>query len=137
MLLGSNRVLALPAMLLALALAVPGAPLRPTSAHAQEGEGEGEGEEGEDASVDDEAAKELARKLLALRRGGNERSELLELARRELRALVEDQRWKPLEEIRGAEDPLSDDALSRLLEQSSVAALNALLSQREATGGEP
>jgi len=51
MLLGSNRVLALPVALLVLSLAVPGAPLRPTPAQAQEEE--------------DEEAKELARKLLA------------------------------------------------------------------------
>jgi DNA repair exonuclease SbcCD nuclease subunit len=79
----------------------------------------------------------LARKLLALRRGGEERSKLLELARSELRALAEDPRWMPLGGLRDAEDPLSDDALCRLLEQSSTTALHALLSQREAVGGEP
>jgi hypothetical protein len=79
----------------------------------------------------------LARKLLALRRGGEERCKLLELARSELRALAEDTRWAPLERVRGAEDPLSHDALCTLLEQSSMAALHALLFQREATGGEP
>jgi hypothetical protein len=87
------------------------------------------------ASGDDPPAL-LARKLLALREGGEARGALIELARRRLRPLAEDSRWAPLAATRDAEDPLSDDVLGRLLEQAGTAALDALLSQGETVGGE-
>jgi hypothetical protein len=43
-------------------------------------------------------------------------------------------RWSVLNEAPGAFDPLSDDALVILLTKSGTAALNDLLSQRDAIG---
>jgi DNA repair exonuclease SbcCD nuclease subunit len=79
----------------------------------------------------------LARKLLALKRGGRQRRALLDSARAELEPLARDARWGALEGIRAADDPLSDDNLCAALEQAGNAALYALLSQREAAGSEP
>jgi len=91
----------------------------------------------EEISRGDDPPALLARKLLALRRGGDERRELLDLARSELRPLADDPRWAPVSDIRDGQDPLTDEALSALLEQASKAALHALLAQREDTGGSP
>jgi hypothetical protein len=90
----------------------------------------------EEIATGDDPPALLARKLLALQRGGEERRELLDLARSQLRPLAEDARWGPLERVRNAEDPLSEDALGAVLERAGTAALHALLSQRERRGGE-
>jgi hypothetical protein len=91
----------------------------------------------EEIATGDDPPALLARKLLALERGGDERRELLDLVRSELRPLAEDARWGPLERIRNAEDPLSEQALGAALKQAGTAALHALLSQRETRGGKP
>jgi len=77
----------------------------------------------------------LARKLLILKRPGEERSALLEAARSELQGLVAEPRWSALEEERGPRDPLSDDALTVLLTRSGTVALSELLSQRAGDAG--
>ena len=91
----------------------------------------------EEVATGDDPPALLARKLLALERGGDERRELLDLLRSELRPLAEDARWGPLERIRNAEDPLSEEALGAALKQAGTTALHTLLSQREARGGKP
>lgn len=71
----------------------------------------------------------LARKLLALKRPGDERSALLKEARSRLGGLVGESRWSVLKEQRDAQDPLSDEALSTLLTRCGTAALSQLLPQ--------
>jgi exonuclease SbcD len=89
----------------------------------------------EEIAAGDDPPALLARKLLALERGGEAGSELLDLARSRLRPLAEDTRWGPLGGVRNAEDPISDGALATLLKRAGTAALHTLLSQREARGG--
>ncbi len=79
----------------------------------------------------------LARSLLALRGGGDERQRLLDLARDQLRATADASLWQPLTEVRVPRDPLADDALADTLEQAGTAALHALLAQRRSPGAEP
>ena len=86
----------------------------------------------EEIATGDDPPALLAGKLLILKRGGEARRELLELARNGLGTLASDNRWGPLGGVRGAEDPLSDDALGALLERAGTAALHSLLSQRAA-----
>ena len=90
----------------------------------------------EEIATGDDPPALMARKLIALDRGDEEGLALLELARSALRDTGEDTRWNPLETIRDAENPLSDDALRSALKQSGTAALNTLLFQRQAGGGE-
>jgi DNA repair exonuclease SbcCD nuclease subunit len=90
----------------------------------------------EEIATGDDPPALMARKLIALDRGDEEGLALLELARSALRDTGEDTRWNPLETIRDAENPLSDDALRSALKQAGTAALNTLLSQRQAGGGE-
>jgi hypothetical protein len=71
----------------------------------------------------------LARKLLALAQPGDERQTLLDAARERLCTVAQDQNWRPIEEIRDASDPLSDEALIATLLQSGRTALDELLSQ--------
>jgi hypothetical protein len=73
----------------------------------------------------------LARKLLQL--DGDGGHALLDAARAELRETAAATNWLPLNDTRGAVDPLSDDALRALLKRASTKALNALLAQRQAT----
>jgi len=73
----------------------------------------------------------LARKLLQL--DGDEGHALLDAARAELHKTAAATNWLPLDDTRGAVDPLSDDALRALLRRASTMALHALLAQREAT----
>jgi len=90
----------------------------------------------EDIARGDDPPALVARQLLALRRGGDEARELLELARNELRPTAESSLWRPLDDVRRPEDPLSDDGLRDILEQAGTAALRALLSQRNTQGEE-
>jgi DNA repair exonuclease SbcCD nuclease subunit len=78
----------------------------------------------------------LARKLIALDAGGEDRRRLLDAAREELGAVATDTRWAPLAEMRDAADPLSDESLAACLKQAGTVALNALLSQRAPAGGD-
>ncbi len=71
----------------------------------------------------------LARKLLLL--DAEEGGALLDAARVELRETAAATSWLPLDDTRGAVDPLSDDALRALLKRASTRALHALLAQRE------
>lgn len=89
----------------------------------------------EDVARGDDPPALLARKLLILEHQGSQRSALLEAARAELRGLAGDARWSALE-ANDPSDPLCDDALAALLTRSGTAALNELLSQREAAGGD-
>ncbi len=73
----------------------------------------------------------LARDLLLLKAGGEGRQELLDAARDHLKTLATDARWRALDGVRGAEDPVSDAALIALLTQSGTAALSELLAQGE------
>ncbi len=77
----------------------------------------------------------LARRLLVLEQPGDQRSALLETARRELRGLAGEARWSALNERRAAQDPLSDDNLAALLTRSGTAALSDLLAQRNHDAG--
>jgi exonuclease SbcD len=77
----------------------------------------------------------LARKLLVLERSGEERKTLIEATRGALQSLASETRWSALDAARGAQDPLSDDALAALLTKSGRAALSELLSQRDADAG--
>jgi predicted phosphodiesterase len=90
----------------------------------------------EEIALGDDPPALLARKLLALRRGGDEQQTLLDLARSELRATAESSLWRPLEEVRDPLDPLADEALRSTLEQAGTAALHALLAQRRSPGAE-
>jgi len=72
----------------------------------------------------------LARTLLTLEVPGEGRRELLGAAREALGDLARDPRWSPVSEMRGATDPLSDDALVTCLRQSGMRALQQLLDQR-------
>jgi len=76
----------------------------------------------------------LARKLIALDGGGEDRRRLLDGAREELGAVATEPRWAPLAETRDAADPLSDEALAACLKQAGTVALHALLSQRAPAG---
>jgi hypothetical protein len=89
----------------------------------------------EEVAAGDDPPALLARKLLALERGGDAGRELLDLARSRLRPVAEDTRWGPLGSVRNVEDPISDGALAALLKRAGTAALHTLLSQREAGGG--
>jgi DNA repair exonuclease SbcCD nuclease subunit len=73
----------------------------------------------------------LARKLLTLAREGAARVALIEEARVALREVVDDSHYSPLRDERDAEDPLSDAAISEQLKHAGIAALNALLAQRD------
>lgn len=88
----------------------------------------------EDVARGDDPPALLARELLTLTRPGSEREALLEKARTRLKSLAAEGRWLALNEARDAFDPLSDDALVTLLKKSGTAALNDLLSQRDAIG---
>ncbi|MBW2446972.1 MAG: metallophosphoesterase [Deltaproteobacteria bacterium] len=79
----------------------------------------------------------LARKLIALYRGGEERRALLDEARGSLRPLAQEPTWAVVEDQRSATDPISDEALVTLLRQAGVAALDALLAQRRARDRSP
>jgi exonuclease SbcD len=82
----------------------------------------------------------MARQLLILRRPGEEKSALLEATRETLQAQANEARWTALGGERDAQDPLSDAALTVLLERSGTAALSELLSQRDRdaeAGAEP
>ncbi len=72
----------------------------------------------------------LARKLLALKAGGDEAKLILDAARNELRGLKEEIRWSPLTDSRYFEDPLEDASLTAYLEETGTAALDGLLAQR-------
>ena len=78
----------------------------------------------------------LARKLIALDAGGEDRRRLLDGAREELGAVATEPRWAPLAEARDAADPLSDEALAACLKQAGTVALHALLSQRAPAGAD-
>jgi DNA repair exonuclease SbcCD nuclease subunit len=78
----------------------------------------------------------LARKLIALDGGGEDRRRLLDGAREELSAVATEPRWAPLAETRDAADPLSDEALAACLKQAGTVALHALLSQRAPAGAD-
>ena len=54
-----------------------------------------------------------------------------------LKRVAEDPRWAPVRELRDAQDPLTDEALAKLIEDASKAALHALVAQRAAPGGSP
>jgi hypothetical protein len=71
----------------------------------------------------------LARKLLALERGGDARDALLATARSALRGRADAVAFAPLGDRRDAPDPLSDDALAAMLARSGTAALQALIVQ--------
>ena len=82
----------------------------------------------------------MARQLLILRRPGEEKRALLEATRETLQAQANEARWTALGGERDAQDPLSDAALTVLLERSGTAALSELLSQRDRdaeAGAEP
>ena len=91
----------------------------------------------EDIARGDDPPALLARKLLALRRGGEERRKLLDAARSELRATAESSLWRPLRDVREPIDPLTDEALLGTLERAGTAALQALLAQHRPSAGEP
>ncbi len=78
----------------------------------------------------------VARKLLILATPGTERNELLEATRAGLQSLAGAACWSALNEEPYADDPLSDDALTRLLLRSGTTALSELLSQRELLVGQ-
>ena len=88
----------------------------------------------EDVARGDDPPALLARELLTLTHPGLERDALLEKARTRLKSLASEGRWLALNETPDAFDPLSDDALVTLLTRSGTAALNDLLSQRDAIG---
>jgi DNA repair exonuclease SbcCD nuclease subunit len=73
----------------------------------------------------------MARQLLILRQPGNERSARLEATRETLQSQASEARWTALGAERDAQDPLSDAAVTALLERSGTAALSELLSQRD------
>jgi hypothetical protein len=73
----------------------------------------------------------MARQLLILRQPGEERSALLEATRETLQTQASEARWTALGGERDAQDPLSDAAVTALLERSGTAALSELLSQRD------
>jgi DNA repair exonuclease SbcCD nuclease subunit len=73
----------------------------------------------------------MARQLLILRQPSDERSALLEATRETLQSQASDARWTALGGERDAQDPLSDAAVTALLERSGTAALSELLSQRD------
>ena len=89
----------------------------------------------EEIAQGDDPPALLARTLLALDRGGDERRALLDQAREALRPLAQETAWKLLDDERSASDPLSDDALDARLRQAGVAALDALFAQRRARDG--
>lgn len=74
----------------------------------------------------------MAQKLLILAHEGEEKQVLLEEAREKLRSIADESCWSPLDDLRDAEDPLSDELLCAVLQQSGTHALNALLSQHRA-----
>ena len=79
----------------------------------------------------------LARKLVVLEQPSDARQQLLGVARERLRPVAQDSNWGPVQDIRDASDPLSDDALVAMLLQSGRTALNELLAQKGAEGDGP
>jgi hypothetical protein len=76
----------------------------------------------------------LARRLLALERGGNEAAELIGRARRELIRVIDESYWTPHLE----RPELDDERVRRLLLDTGLEALEELLRQTEpAPAGEP
>ena len=69
----------------------------------------------------------LARKLLLLEEAGDERRALLDRTRTALAAFANDARFTPLDDLRDAGDPLSDEALVDYLQQSGMETLQKLL----------
>jgi DNA repair exonuclease SbcCD nuclease subunit len=87
----------------------------------------------EGIAVGDDPPALLARKLLALERGGEAARALLAEARSCLMGVANAPTWSPLRAMRGEDDPLVDEVLRTHLERAGTAALHALLAQR---GGE-
>lgn len=73
----------------------------------------------------------LARQLLILARDGDARRALLEAAREALRPAARSPQWASLEGGPAAPDPLSEDALVRVLRASATDALDRLLGQQQ------
>ena len=88
----------------------------------------------EDLARGDDPPALLARKLLALKAGGEQAKPILDAARTELRGLKEEVRWSPLAESRYYEDPLEDARLTASLLDTGTAALDHLLGQRPVPG---
>ena len=84
------------------------------------------------ASGDDPAAL-MARRLLLLATDDDSSRELLARAREHLGKVAREDVWDPVQEHRNATDPLSNESLRDMLTRSGKAALNAMLSGREAS----
>jgi DNA repair exonuclease SbcCD nuclease subunit len=82
-----------------------------------------------DIAAGDDPAALMAQRLLTLQHDDDRSRALLEVARAELSHIAREDHWSPLQDQRGATDPLSDDSLRNLLLQSGKAALNAMLSR--------
>ena len=79
----------------------------------------------------DDPAALMARRLIVLRQNDHLSRDLLEQARTALSGIASDERWSVVKEHRNATDPLSDEALRKVLIRSGIMALNAMFSQSE------
>ena len=77
----------------------------------------------------------MARRLVILKQGEDRSRELIKEARAALLEVARDERWSPADEHRNATDPLSDEALRKVLIRSGMRALTAMFSQNES--GDP
>jgi hypothetical protein len=70
--------------------------------------------------------------LLSLARQDEDGLRLIEDARVKLTAQADNTTWSPLKQVRDPKDPLSNEALTTILKQAGMSALNSLLSQQQA-----
>jgi len=89
----------------------------------------------EEIAPGNDPAALLARRLLLLERGDEQSREFLDQARQRLGRIARQDVWNPVQEHRNATDPVSDDALRDVLMRAGKAALNEMLTSREAEAG--
>jgi DNA repair protein SbcD/Mre11 len=82
-------------------------------------------------AIGDDPLALMAQKLLLLKEGGEASRALLAAARQSMGRVAEEGCWSKLGDLRDAEDPLADAALTRTLTRAGTAALEGLLAQRE------
>lgn len=85
----------------------------------------------EDLARGDDPPGLLAKKILALKQGGEDAAVLINGAREALEEFSNRARWRPLDEHRNAIDPLDDEAIKEVLDTAARTALSRMIALRE------
>ena len=85
----------------------------------------------EDLARGDDPPGLLAKKILALKQGGEDAAVLINGAREALEEFSNRARWRPLDEHRNAIDPLDDEAIKEVLDTAARTALSRMIALHE------